>query len=263
MPPAPLPQKEEITLKELPPRSCAGTGLPLICKLGRNHRLRMRSLTNSWDELVGPLRHQLVNSTKRPEPMSHVVPDLEKVAMKMLVARAVRCLLMTMALTTPCLDMYQPSGRRQYHSADFTTASTLKPQKSPKRKQLRHPQWTSAKPPKGHFLHMASTNSNSLEENTTRHRCQASPHPNSEQLRLHPSASHRRHKRPQPRCTAAKTPVGAAGGCHRADKGLATASVAAPAPPAAHPRVVGSLHAAGRSSTCHTGLPLPAASPRC
>uniref|UniRef100_A0A0E0F960 Uncharacterized protein n=1 Tax=Oryza meridionalis TaxID=40149 RepID=A0A0E0F960_9ORYZ len=105
---------EEITLKELPPRSCAGTGLPLICKLGRNHRLRMRSLTNSWDELVGPLRHQLVNSTKRPEPMSHVVPDLEKVAMKMLVARAVRCLLMTMALTTPCLDMYQPSGRRQY-----------------------------------------------------------------------------------------------------------------------------------------------------
>uniref|UniRef100_A0A0E0BZC4 Uncharacterized protein n=1 Tax=Oryza meridionalis TaxID=40149 RepID=A0A0E0BZC4_9ORYZ len=77
------------------------------------------------------------------------------------------------------------------------------------------------------------------------------------------SASHRRHKRPQPRCTAAKTPVGAAGGCHRADKGLATASVAAPAPPAAHPRVVGSLHAAGRSSTCHTGLPLPAASPRC
>jgi hypothetical protein len=35
---------------------------------------------------------------------------------------------------------------------------------------------------------------------------------------------HRRHKRPQPRCTVVKTPVGVAGGCHCADKGLASAS---------------------------------------
>uniref|UniRef100_A0A0D3GM18 Uncharacterized protein n=1 Tax=Oryza barthii TaxID=65489 RepID=A0A0D3GM18_9ORYZ len=35
---------------------------------------------------------------------------------------------------------------------------------------------------------------------------------------------HRHHKRPQPRCTTVKTQVGAAGSCHRADKGLASAS---------------------------------------
>uniref|UniRef100_A0A0E0B8N9 Uncharacterized protein n=1 Tax=Oryza glumipatula TaxID=40148 RepID=A0A0E0B8N9_9ORYZ len=97
------------------------------------------------------------------------------------------------------------------------------------------------------------------------------------------SASHRRHKRPQHRCTAAKTPVGAAGGYLCADKGLlqlpplqhqtptsVTRARPCPASPASRSRplpVQGlhctdapcrmrrtGLHAAGRASTCRTGL---------
>uniref|UniRef100_A0A0E0R413 Uncharacterized protein n=2 Tax=Oryza TaxID=4527 RepID=A0A0E0R413_ORYRU len=52
---------------------------------------------------------------KRPEPMSHVVPDLEKVGNEDVGGtRSQMPLDGHGALTTPCLDMYQPSGRRQY-----------------------------------------------------------------------------------------------------------------------------------------------------
>uniref|UniRef100_A0A0D9Y514 Uncharacterized protein n=1 Tax=Oryza glumipatula TaxID=40148 RepID=A0A0D9Y514_9ORYZ len=57
---------------------------------------------------------------------------------------------------------------------------------------------------------------------------------------------HRRHKRQQPRCTAVKTLVGAAGGCHRTDKGLSTTSVAAPDPCLRH---------TCPALTCVSGLP--------